>query len=35
VQHVAGKLGQTAWERMGMLWSFKDDAQDMEGKMIF
>jgi hypothetical protein len=33
VQHVAGKLGQTAWE--GMLWSFKDDAQDMEGKMIF
>jgi aquaporin TIP len=34
VQHVARKLGQTAWERMGMLWSFKDDIQDMEDKMV-
>jgi aquaporin TIP len=34
VQHVASKLGQTAWDRMGMLWSFKDDVQDMEDKMV-
>jgi aquaporin TIP len=33
-KHVAGKLSQTAWERMGMLWSFKEYVQDMENKMV-
>ena len=35
MKHVAGKLSQTAWERMGgMLWNFKGDFQNMEDKMV-
>lgn len=34
VQRVAGILGNYAWERIELLWNFKEDAQEMEKKMI-
>lgn len=34
VEHVAGKLGGITWERLQLLWNFKEDAQDMEDKMV-
>ena len=34
VQRVAGMLGDIAWERLQLLWNFKEDAQDIEGKML-
>jgi aquaporin TIP len=33
VQRVAGMLGDIAWERLQLLWNYKEDVQDMEGKM--
>nr|CAB3479384.1 unnamed protein product [Digitaria exilis] len=33
VQHVAGKLSSMVWDRIGMLWNFKDDVEEMESKM--
>nr|CAB3475381.1 unnamed protein product [Digitaria exilis] len=34
VQRVAGKLGDIAWEKLQLLWNFKEDVQDIEGKMV-
>nr|CAB3475379.1 unnamed protein product [Digitaria exilis] len=33
VQHVAGKLSSMVWDRIRMLWNFKDDVEEMESKM--
>nr|CAB3475380.1 unnamed protein product [Digitaria exilis] len=34
VQRVAGMLGDIAWERLQLLWNFKEDVQEIEGKMV-
>ncbi|CAL4945640.1 unnamed protein product [Urochloa decumbens] len=34
VHHVTGMLGNVAWERLQLLWNYKEDVQDMEGKMV-
>uniref|UniRef100_A0A1E5UYZ6 Disease resistance N-terminal domain-containing protein n=1 Tax=Dichanthelium oligosanthes TaxID=888268 RepID=A0A1E5UYZ6_9POAL len=34
VKGVAGMFGNIAWERIELLWDFKEDAQEMENKMI-
>ncbi|GJN16789.1 hypothetical protein PR202_gb03810 [Eleusine coracana subsp. coracana] len=34
VKHVAGILSKKAWERIELMWNFKEDAQEMENKMI-
>lgn len=33
-QRVARKLGNIAWERLQLLWNFKEDVQEIEGKMV-
>ena len=34
VQRVASKLGNIAWERIELMWRFKEDAQEMKDKMV-
>ncbi|CAL4952794.1 unnamed protein product [Urochloa decumbens] len=34
VHRVTGMLGNVAWERLQLLWNYKEDVQDMEGKMV-
>lgn len=34
VQRLAGMLGDKAWERVELLWNFKDDVEGMERIMI-
>jgi aquaporin TIP len=33
VQRIAGFLGDIAWDRIELLWSFKEDVKDMESRM--
>ncbi|XP_062231208.1 disease resistance protein RGA2-like [Phragmites australis] len=34
VQRVAGMLGQAAWQRVELLWTFSDDVEEMKDKLV-